>query len=77
MASHKTGKWNSMQVTPISRLIFENNTFWTSFWAAWKTPVGKSAAFSMERLSSESSVYLAIKTNQFSQCTQKGFLMQA
>jgi hypothetical protein len=32
-------------------------------------------ALSMERLSSESSIYLAIKTTQFSQCTNKGFLL--
>ena len=32
--------------------------------ASWK-----SVAFSMERFSSESSVYQAIKTTQFSQCT--------
>jgi hypothetical protein len=77
MASHKRDKWNSMQVTPISRLIFENNTFLTSFWAVWKMLLGKSVAFSMKGLSSESNVYLAIKTTQFSQCTNKGFLLQA
>lgn len=77
MASHKRDKWNSMQVTPISRLIFENNTFLTSFWAVWKMLVGKSVAFSKKQLSSESSVYLTIKTTQFSQCTNKGFLLQA
>lgn len=65
MASHKTDKWNSVQVTPISRLIFENNTFWTSFWAVWKILAGKSAAFSMGILSSESGVYLSIKTLNF------------
>lgn len=40
MASLKRDKWNSMQGTPISRLIFENNTFLTSFWAVWKMLVG-------------------------------------
>jgi hypothetical protein len=40
--------------------------------ASWKPVV-----FSMESLSSESSVNLAIKTTQFSQLTNKGFLLQA